>query len=71
VSLADPLPIVDGWIEHPAARLHEPPIFASMPPRRLAVDDVPLEATVSAMDEAGARLALVSAPWAAWTAHKR
>lgn len=57
--------IIDAWIQHPTRRFLEQPMFASL--RRWtgqdAVPDIPLAATVAAMDEAGVALSLVSAWW--------
>lgn len=57
--------IIDAWIQHPTRRLSEQSMFESLRrwvPRTLA-GDVPLDATIRALDEAGVRVALVSAWW--------
>ncbi|WP_405231520.1 amidohydrolase family protein [Lentisalinibacter salinarum] len=57
--------IVDAWIQHPTTRFLAQPMFASL--RRWTgrdeVPDVPLSATIAAMDQAGVGTALVSAWW--------
>lgn len=56
--------IVDAWMQHPTRRLLEQPFLDSL--RRwtrqaLAADDLPIELSVAALDEAGVRLGLLSA----------
>ena len=56
--------MIDAWIQHPTARFLEQDALASL--RRwtggeLPHDEIPIELTVSAMDEAGVELALLSA----------
>jgi uncharacterized protein len=64
------MPIIDAWMQHPTPRLLRHDMFDSL--RRwigggggggggLAGDEVPLEATVAAMDEAGVARALICA----------
>jgi uncharacterized protein len=58
--------IVDAWMQHPTPEFLSQPMFESL--RRWSRDklgggEIPLEATVAAMDEAGVRLGLVSAWW--------
>jgi len=57
--------IVDAWIQHPTQRFLAQPMFASLRrwTGREEVPDVPLAATIAAMDEAGVATALVSAWW--------
>lgn len=56
--------LVDAWIQHPTPRFLDSPIFDSL--RRwtgqdLPADEVPIAATVAAMDEAGVDHAILSA----------
>ncbi len=58
--------IVDAWMQHPTREFLNLPIFQSL--RRwshgaLGTAEVPLEATLTSMDEAGVRLGLVCAWW--------
>jgi hypothetical protein len=58
--------IVDAWMQHPSPAFLSHPMFASL--KRwargaLAADDVPLEATIAAMDAGGVRLGLTAAWW--------
>lgn len=58
--------IVDAWMQHPTSRFLGLPMFDSL--RRwshgqLLDGEIPIDATVSAMDEAGVRLGLLSAWW--------
>src|SRR3990172_3452868 len=58
--------IIDAWMQHPSPRFLAQPMFDSL--RRwarggLADGDVPLEATIAAMDEAGVRVGLTCAWW--------
>jgi uncharacterized protein len=59
--------IVDAWIQHPTARLMAEPMFDSLrrwTRRDHAPADMPLSATLDALDAAGVQRALVSA-WSA------
>jgi predicted TIM-barrel fold metal-dependent hydrolase len=56
--------IVDAWVQHPTRRLLEEPMFESL--RRwthgaLPEGELPVSATLAAMDEAGVAVSLVSA----------
>lgn len=58
--------IVDAWMQHPTSKFLNLPIFDSL--RRwshgqLLDGEIPLDATVAAMDEAGVRLGLICAWW--------
>ncbi len=56
--------VVDAWMQQPTARFLADPMFESL--RRWAggaIADVPLEATIAAMDAAGVRLGLTCAWW--------
>lgn len=58
--------IVDAWMQHPSRQFLGHPMFESL--RRwahgaLATEDIPIEATIQAMDQAGVRLGLTSAWW--------
>ena len=58
--------IVDAWMQHPTSRFLGLPMFDSL--RRwshgqLLDGEIPIEATVAAMDEAGVRLGLLAAWW--------
>jgi predicted TIM-barrel fold metal-dependent hydrolase len=59
------LRIVDAWMQHPSARFLADPMFDSL--RRWARGqlggDVPVEATVAAMDAAGVRIGMLAAWW--------
>ena len=60
------IPIVDVWMQHRSRQFRELPMFASL--RRWTrhetpYTDMPLEATLSAMDEAGVQVGLLSAWW--------
>lgn len=62
----DPPRIVDVWMQHPTARFLAAPMFDSL--RRwsggaLPADDVPLAATIAAMDAGGVRVGLTAAWW--------
>ncbi len=57
-------PVIDAWLQHPTARFANQPMFDSL--RRWTgmpalVPDIPVAATVGAMDAAGIQQALVSA----------
>ena len=58
--------VVDAWMQHPSKGFLGHPMFESL--RRWSRDtlpegDIPIEATVQAMDDAGVRLGLISAWW--------
>jgi len=58
--------VVDAWMQHPSRAFLAHPVFESL--RRwshggLAEADVPLEATIGAMDDAGVRVGLLCAWW--------
>jgi predicted TIM-barrel fold metal-dependent hydrolase len=58
--------IVDAWMQHPTKDFLAQPMFESL--RRwahggLPATEVPIEATLAAMDEAGVRLGLICAWW--------
>lgn len=58
--------IVDAWMQHPTREFLNLPIFESL--RRWSHDalgkaEIPLEATVTAMDEGGVRLGMMCAWW--------
>jgi uncharacterized protein len=58
--------IVDAWMQHPSAQFLRDPMFDSL--RRwahgqLAGDEVPVEATVAAMDAAGVQTGMLCAWW--------
>jgi uncharacterized protein len=58
--------IIDAWMQHPSAQFQRDPIFDSL--RRWAHgqfggDEVPVEATVSAMDAAGVQIGMLCAWW--------
>jgi predicted TIM-barrel fold metal-dependent hydrolase len=58
--------IVDAWMQHPTKEFLNLPIFESLrrwSPGALSKGDLPLEATMAAMDEAGVRLGLMCAWW--------
>ncbi len=56
-------PIIDVWMQHPTRRFLEQPIFESLWrwTRRESVPEVPLAATIAAMDEAGVEIGLLAA----------
>ena len=59
-------PIIDVWMQHPSLSFRQLPMFDSL--RRWTRSetphtDMPLEATLSAMDEAGVQVGLLSAWW--------
>lgn len=61
-----PRRIVDAWMQHPTARFLAHPMFESL--RRwshgaLTATDMPLEATIAAMDAGGVRVGLTAAWW--------
>jgi predicted TIM-barrel fold metal-dependent hydrolase len=58
--------IVDAWMQHPSRAFLAEPMFESL--RRwshgaLPTEDIPLERTIEAMDEAGVRVGLLCAWW--------
>lgn len=57
--------IIDVWMQHPTPRLLEQPFLESL--RRwlgeTAMREIPLSATIEAMDSAGVRVGLLSAWW--------
>jgi len=60
------IPIVDVWMQHPSRQFRELPMFETL--RRWTrhetpYTNMPLEATLSAMDEAGVQVGLLSAWW--------
>ena len=60
--------IIDAWMQHPTARFQAQPIFDPLrrwfPTANLAADDeIPLAATIEAMDAGGVCLGLVCAWW--------
>jgi uncharacterized protein len=57
--------IVDVWMQHPTRRFLDQPWLASLLrwTRRDAIPEVPVAATIAAMDEAGVDLGLVAAWW--------
>lgn len=56
-------PIIDAWMQHPNRRFIDQPMFAPLLrwTRQERVPDVPLEATLATMDQAGVSLGLLSA----------
>jgi len=64
--MSDERRIVDAWMQHPTPRFLAHPMFESL--RRwsrgaLGADDMPLAATIAAMDAGGVRLGLTAAWW--------
>lgn len=60
--------IIDAWMQHPTARFRAQQMFDPLrrwlPTANLAADgEVPLTATIEAMDAGGVRLGLVCAWW--------
>jgi uncharacterized protein len=58
--------IVDAWMQHPSAEFLADPVFDSLrrwAHGRLAGGEVPVAATVAAMDEAGVRTGMLCAWW--------
>jgi predicted TIM-barrel fold metal-dependent hydrolase len=57
--------VVDVWMQHPTRRLLEQPFFDSL--RRWArqdfIPEIPLSATIGAMDQAGVDVGLIAAWW--------
>jgi uncharacterized protein len=59
-------PIIDVWVQHPTQALAEQPMFESLRrwvPRTDLTADLPLAATIAALDEARVSLALITAWW--------
>jgi predicted TIM-barrel fold metal-dependent hydrolase len=57
--------IVDVWMQHPTRRFLEQPFFESLRrwARQDSIPDIPLSATIGAMDEAGVEIGLAAAWW--------
>ena len=58
--------IVDAWMQHPTKDFLAHPMFESLhrwAHGGLATVEVPIEATIAAMDEAGVRVGLICAWW--------
>ncbi len=57
--------IVDVWMQHPTRRFLEQPFFESLRrwARQDSIPDVPLSATIGAMDAAGVSVGLIAAWW--------
>lgn len=57
--------VVDVWMQHPTRRFLEQPFFASLRrwARQDSIPEIPLSATLEAMDQAGVDVGLVSAWW--------
>jgi len=57
--------IIDAWMQHPTLRFQSQPIFDSLRrwTRQTEIVDVPLAATIAAMDRAGVAIGLASAWW--------
>jgi uncharacterized protein len=56
--------IIDGWMQHPSAEFLADPMFDSLrrwAHGRLASGEIPVEATVAAMDAAGVRTGMLYA----------
>ena len=61
--------VIDAWMQHPTSRFRTEPMFDPLrrwfPSTNLGrTGDVPLAATIDAMDAGGVRLGLVCAWWA-------
>lgn len=64
---APPTPIIDAWLQHPTLRFIQAPIFESLlrwTKSDVPTEELPIELTLGAMQEAGVGQALISA-WAA------
>lgn len=64
--MAERARIVDAWMQHPSATFLAHPMFASL--RRwshgaIGTGEVPLDATIAAMDAAGVRVGMTAAWW--------
>ena len=58
--------IIDAWMQHPSAEFLADPVFDSLrrwAHGRLAGGEIPVAATVAAMDEAGVRTGMLCAWW--------
>jgi predicted TIM-barrel fold metal-dependent hydrolase len=57
--------VVDVWMQHPTRRFLEQPFFASLRrwARQDSIPEIPLSATLGAMDQAGVDVGLVAAWW--------
>jgi hypothetical protein len=58
--------IVDAWMQHPSRAFLAEPMFESLcrwSHGGLPTEDIPLERTIEAMDEAGVRVGLLCAWW--------
>jgi uncharacterized protein len=58
--------IIDAWMQHPSAQFLRDPMFDSLrhwAHGQLAGDEVPVEATVAAMDVAGVQIGMLCAWW--------
>src|SRR5215468_11939045 len=58
--------IIDAWMQHPTAEMLRQPFFESL--RRWGglasgTEEIPLEATIRAMDDGGVRIGLMAAWW--------
>lgn len=58
-------PVIDVWMQHPTKRFLEQPYFESLRrwARQDSIPEVPLPATVEAMDQAGVEIGLAAAWW--------
>ncbi len=62
--MKEPIEIVDAWAQHPTLRHAQDPIFASLQrwtKSEMPTEQLPLRATIDAMDEAGVSQSLISA----------
>lgn len=57
--------IIDVWMQHPTRRFQEQPMFESLRrwARQEAIPDIPLAATIAAMDQANVAIGLIAAWW--------
>jgi uncharacterized protein len=57
--------VIDAWMQHPTRRFLEQPMFESLRrwTRQESTQDVPVEATLAAMDQGGVVTGLLSAWW--------
>ncbi len=58
--------IIDAWMQHPTGQFLAHPMFSSLrrwSHGRLAEGEVPVEATLTAMDAAGVQTGLLCAWW--------
>lgn len=60
-----PTGIIDVWMQHPTRRFQEQPMFESLRrwARQEAIPDIPLAATIAAMDQANVAIGLIAAWW--------